>query len=894
MTKYHALFSCSDPIHTISSPYMDLLTQKSKRDPFDDAPLSENWRIPEYELDMKMSSASVSCIYHYRGCTTIMKLSEFCHHARICSFKPLNELNAKAVSESEWYKKEQSCATKIELLMKHTIQERNWEKRLQGYNDSQLDILCSQAEEQIRLYKQRLPKPDDVLHYNDGTSSLDALHQAAIAYASAIKLQPKNPKYHFHLGMVLEEHFYASEMYGFKKKTKEDTPEYCSAKATGKDEEIQAICKLHGFSGRPSLEQQLKALDLEYHQLKEQGQSSRADYIQNLYAWKSKQAGKAAESLVDEDKPLTQAFLKYMDALFLSPDNWQYQFHVGRHLLMQRRHREALILLQKALVLQPASAIIRCYAALALLEQDDNLSSRIQESIHYLHQGMEKIITDLFTAQESPNLLNAENPLSLLHVQPLRGFLKLGRLVKETPAQPATCVMSSKQILHLVADWAAKTLCQYWHRGEVSQELEWILLESCFSLLQFLTQESPDNEAWIRKRCQGMSALLNHSCISPCKELLDMQEKVCQIGAITSPCSSPSLYLLGVAQLAQYDNNPSSAEGQLSLQDAILSFKASIHLENMPTKGPPPAELTSQKWWQEYKSAREEKTHRVMPQACGTEKQAAPAAPGTQGPAKGRGSAPNSRGAISASRPSPVTKKAATVSPGGGHSKTGLVGTSRGRGTPSKTVVPPKAKTPVNPKGCAKAVKEEQQLPSTEDTPAPEPKPAAVPETSAVPASINGSSYLHRLGLARALTRTKETTSDASAFYQEVIRMAPEVHDAYIELADLLVATDPLAAVEVYCQYPEKPIEEQSFDDAFIPGEIMRLLIKCGKYDDPRLPVNMISYGKIMGIGSLEKYIHILEENYKTKILMDMYAGIHNKPTDDKDLQTFFRFKCWI
>ncbi|XP_041418568.1 uncharacterized protein LOC108716581 isoform X2 [Xenopus laevis] len=842
----------SDPSHTLSSPYMDLLTQKSKRNPFDDTPFSENWRIPEYELDMKMSSASVSCIYYYRGCTAIMKLSEFGHHARICSFKPLIVLDAKTVTESEWYKKEESGTTKIELPIKHIIQERNWEKRLQGYNDSQLDILCSQAEEQIRLYKQRLPKPGDVLHYKDGMSPLDALHQAAIAYASAIKLQPKNPEYHFHLGMVLEEHFHASEIYGLKQKAKEDTPEYCNAKATGKDEEIQAICKLHGFSGRPSLEQQLKALDLEYHQLKEQGQSSRADYIQNLYAWKSKQAGKFVQSVVDEDNPLAQAFLKYQDALLLSPDNWQYQFHVGRHLLMQRRNRDALILLQNALALRPASAITRCYAALALLEQDDGPGSRIKESINYLHQGMEKMITDLFTAQESPNLLHAENPLSLLHVQPLRGFLRLGRLLKETPVQPAACVMSSNQILHLVADWAAKAICQCSHRGEVSQDLEWILLESSFSLLQFLSQESPDKEAWIRKRCHGMTALLKFSCIPPCKELLDMQEKVCQIGAIASPCSSFSLYLLGVAQLARYDNNPCSAEAQLALQDAVLSFKASINLENMPTKGPPPAELTSQKWWQGYKSAIEEKAQRVMPQVCDKGKQAAPATVCTEGAPKGRGVAPKSRGPISASKPLQTAKKAATMLPGGSHPKAGSVSTSRGRGTSgfssNKTAVTPKPKPPLNPKSCVKAVKEEpQQLPATEDTTVPESKP--VEETPDVPATMNVSSYLHRLGLARALARTKETTSDASALYQQVIRMAPEVHDAYIELAELLLSTDPLAAVDVYCQYPQKPEQEQSFDDAFIPGEIVRLLIKCETYDDPRLPINMISYGKIMGIG---------------------------------------------
>lgn len=55
-------------------------------------------------------------------------------------------------------------------------------------------------------------------------------------------------------------------------------------------EEIWAICKLHGFLGIPTLENQLKALDMEYHQLKEQGHSEKADYIQTLFSWLSKKA----------------------------------------------------------------------------------------------------------------------------------------------------------------------------------------------------------------------------------------------------------------------------------------------------------------------------------------------------------------------------------------------------------------------------------------------------------------------------------------------------------------------------------------------------------------------------------------------------------------------------
>ena len=73
------------------------------------------------------------------------------------------------------------------------------------------------------------------------------------------------------------------------------------------------------------------------------------------------------------------------------------------------------------------------------------------------------------------------------------------------------------------------------------------------------------------------------------------------------------------------------------------------------------------------------------------------------------------------------------------------------------------------------------------------------------------------------------------------------MHDSYIESGEILSKTDPMAAVDVYAKFPvpEKP----SFDDAYIVGEIVRHLMKGEKYDDPRLQSNLISMGRVLGIG---------------------------------------------
>ncbi|XP_068088417.1 uncharacterized protein [Hyperolius riggenbachi] len=897
----------SDPKHTMSGPYMDILTRRSKRDPLDETILSEDWRVPEYELDLKMSSANVTCCFFYRGCRDIVHLTDCGNHVRSCQFKPLTELDAKAVTESKWYKEGFATSNASESHFKHTLQERNWEKRLQQVHNSDIDKLCSQAEEHVRLYRKTLPKPGDVLSYKDGMSPLDSLHQAAACYASAIKLQPKNATFHFHLATVLEEFYYAAEIYGLRRKRDSDETDISSAKATGKDEEVQAICKLHGFSGRPSLEQQLKALDLEYQQLKEQGQSSRADYIQNLYAWKSKQAGKSGVMSLDEENPLTQAFLKYKDALSLDLNNWQYNLHVGRHLLLQKQAKEALKLLESALALRPASAIARCYVGLALLEQDGGAGARTEESLTYLQQGMEKLLSDL-VAQERTDHLLAENPLCLLNAQLLSGFVKFAKAIKNISNGPS--FMSPTQVLHTVADWSVKALCQCPHQGLVTQDLEWALLEACFGLLELLIEETDNKEDWIMRRCQALSALLRLTTIPRCKRLLNMHEKVCQLGVISSPCNSSALYLLGVAQLAQYDDRSSSEEAEQVLEDAKRSFQASISLENLPNRGPPPADVIAQKWWQEWKASEEIKKQKQLSQANVDKPLASPAGP-ARGAPKGRGAVQVSRGAT-ASKPGPSTKRGSGAAQGGAtaasrgtstktetaRGNTTRFGptttTTRGRGSAvlSKSAAGAFSKPPSQATGATTIKAAESQIP--EKPAALKDHPPTVPDQACTRVPVNRSSFLHRLGLARALSRHNETAARASDLYREVITMAPEAYDAYTELAEILVKDDPLGAVEVYSLYPQKPLEEQTFDDAFIPGEIVRLLMKCEKYDDPRLPANMISYGKVMGIGCLEKYINILEAKFKTNILKRVYAGIHSKSEEDSDLQEFFRFKCWI
>lgn len=63
----------------------------------------------------------------------------------------------------------------------------------------------------------------------------------------------------------------------------------------------------------------------------------------------------------------------------------------------------------------------------------------------------------------------------------------------------------------------------------------------------------------------------------------------------------------------------------------------------------------------------------------------------------------------------------------------------------------------------------------------------------------------------------------------------------------MLSKSDPLEAVNVYSRFPIS--ENPTYDDAYIFGEIVSILMKAEKFDDERLAKNMIAYGKVLGAG---------------------------------------------
>ena len=94
----------------------------------------------------------------------------------------------------------------------------------------------------------------------------------------------------------------------------------------------------------------------------------------------------------------------------------------------------------------------------------------------------------------------------------------------------------------------------------------------------------------------------------------------------------------------------------------------------------------------------------------------------------------------------------------------------------------------------------------------------------------------------------------------------------------MLTKTDPLGAADIYCRFPVS--ETPTFDDAYIFGEIVRLLVKNDKLDDPRLETNLIALGKVMGLGKIPNTLsrtsfHACHISYLIIIIKNMYFQDH-------------------
>ena len=405
--------------------------------------------------------------------------------------------------------------------------------------------------------------------------------------------------------------------------------------------------------------------------------------------------------------------------------------------------------------------------------------------------------------------------------------------------------------------------------------------------------------------------------------------QVFQLGVILQPSSSEALCHLGNGQLMQYDATSETtwlAEAELSFRSSIAMEGKTVSLTLVPDK------LKEQAWWKK-KNASSAPSAPISSSTSSAKKSGpGPVQTGTKsGPVQGHCAkmGPVSRPAAGAANRKPPPTSTSTKSTGGTAGAARKPGAAVGgagsraaavKGGPSasRTGTGGRGTSGAPAKPAATDPKKQQQTAQKTGTPASKTTspvkqantatagatkaPTQSDNSSTVqerkdenaPKIVNPRTHHARLGLARALTKNedKKNLEEAEILYEEVVKMAPELHDAYIELGEMLAKTAPAKAVSIYSKFPFS--DPPTFDDAFLHGEIVRLVMKNEDYDNPQLTRSLIAMGKALGINVIDKQVAILEGKFKSAVLKTVYAGIHGKPIDDSELQAFFKFKCWL
>lgn len=133
---------------------------------------------------------------------------------------------------------------------------------------------------------------------------------------------------------------------------------------------------------------QLKAVEAEYHSLKESGQTHKAEHVQSLHAWKSKKSLQVHVHVIvpplaqlhnciylqasqgsyaaDTDSPLFRAKLKFQDSCSIKSSDAMACFHLGRLCLLLGEKEDAVKYLKMALAQKPTHSPSRFCLGLAL------------------------------------------------------------------------------------------------------------------------------------------------------------------------------------------------------------------------------------------------------------------------------------------------------------------------------------------------------------------------------------------------------------------------------------------------------------------------------------------------------------------------------------------------
>eukprot|EP00854_Cymbomonas_tetramitiformis_P009506 gene9506-11263_t len=207
----------------------------------------------------------------------------------------------------------------------------------------------------------------------DGKAAEDVegYKQAIDSLKNAARLNRKDVRARYRIGLMCEERFHHQLLYGGAKRSAEEggdeeegpkqsfMPHGATWSASAMEDEILAIGQMHGCWGNPTVEELLQGLLAEHKSCLEAGKQSDADTVMVLYQFKCRQlvsSGSGLNKAIKPDQNMAAAAKEYEEALQSNPVTEVLLHLVRAKLVMGSRDKAAELArkcVESAVVLGP-------------------------------------------------------------------------------------------------------------------------------------------------------------------------------------------------------------------------------------------------------------------------------------------------------------------------------------------------------------------------------------------------------------------------------------------------------------------------------------------------------------------------------------------------------------
>ncbi|KAK3264922.1 hypothetical protein CYMTET_26366 [Cymbomonas tetramitiformis] len=615
--------------------------------------------------------------------------------------------------------------------------------------------------------------------------AVDGYNVAVDSLKNAARLNRKDCRPKYKLGLLCEEMYHHQLLYGGIKKAEDDAVSgeatdvanqmnaaFKTWSATAMEDEIAAIAQQQGCWGTPTIEEILSAL-LGYHrECVEKGRQEEADTIMILYQFKSRQllskGGKAGKDY-KLDKNL-QAAMKEYEETTQNVQVPEVMVHMARIKKLAGFPDKGLDIAKKALALDPEHAVTKMYVALLSEPLDLESSNPCPKSLYDAAAAVEECL-DIAVAQgpavkmclgeELCHVLNPDMAAAAVAVarghNAAKDFAKAEAMAKKLMALLPEAMKGIHWASVLQVELAQ--LVGYTREVLLTAMVERKAGEEAVPLYEDLYKEVAEAAA------SGRSL-----------PALDRLVQACRLGLLIRPMSSEYRVRLADAIWNRVDKDLSyEKKDKKDAKKALLTevdqlLRASFELEGKPMYEPqaapaPPTPVATPRVEEPAPAeAPKPATPAAAPKAPAASKPGTPAAAG-----RGAAARPGVRGA--AAKPAPAAAKPAAKPAAGRGAPAGRAGAAgRGAaaakpGAPAKPGAKPGAK-PAAGAAATKPAEAAKKEPAKAAEPAkPEPPPPPPNNPKSVKARVDLSRVLREVGMSEGLS--DEARGECVKCYQE-------------------------------------------------------------------------------------------------------------------------------